>query len=247
MQPLFIFSKMQIIKKRFNEKFPKLFRFISRIYYFILRLITGKRQTQIIFNKIYYLKSWGSKDSVSGSGSNLDNTENLRKEFPLIIDELNIKSLLDIPCGDFFWMKEINPALEIYIGADIVKEIVKSNNIFFSNDKRSFIVLDLTKDSLPEVDCIFCRDCLPHLSIKLIKAAIKRIKVSNSVYLLSSTYTDCKENKEMHVGGFRPLNLQLKPFYFPKPIKIINDPCLTPTTNLIDKSIGVWKISDLPF
>jgi len=238
---------MQNIKKSFNEKFPHLFRFFSNIYYFIIRLTTGKRQAQIIFQKIYKLKNWGTTESVSGPGSSLKNTKNLRRELPVVINELIIKSFLDIPCGDFFWMKEINLPVEKYIGGDIVKELVDKNNTLFSNAKRSFVMLDLTKDDLPEVDAVFCRDCLPHLSIKLIKASIRRIKLSGSKYLFTSTYTACKENKEMHVGGFRPLNLRLKPFYFPPPLIIISDPCITEKVILNDKSIGIWKISDLSF
>ncbi|MDO8549232.1 MAG: class I SAM-dependent methyltransferase, partial [Ignavibacteria bacterium] len=192
---------MKSIKKSFNDKFPQLFRFSSHIYYFLIRLITGKRRTQIIFHKIYKLKNWGALESVSGPGSNLKNTENLRMELPVVINELNIKSFLDIPCGDCFWMKEISLPLQRYIGADIVEELVNQDNALFADDKRSFITLDLSKDNLPEVVAVFCRDCLPHLSVKLIKASIRRIKSSGSKYLFTSTYTACKENIEIHVGG----------------------------------------------
>ncbi len=230
-------------RNRFKDKFPRLFRLTARFYYFILKLFSGKSQTQVIFNKIYRLNNWGDPETVSGPGSNLKNTEILRKELPLILKELNVKSLLDIPCGDFFWMKEIVLPLDLYIGADVVDELVMRNKSLYGN---KFINLDITKDKLPSTDAIFCRDCLPHFSIKLIKASLRSIKLSGAKYFFTSTYLSCKENKDIHVGGFRPVNFQIKPFNFPRPLKIINDPCITENGTLEDKSIGIWKIEDLP-
>jgi hypothetical protein len=72
-----------------------------------------------IFTDIYDRKAWWTGESFSGCGSNLHPTQLIRQEIPRIIRQYNIKSMLDLPCGDFHWMKEIN--LEIsYIGADIV-------------------------------------------------------------------------------------------------------------------------------
>ena len=233
-------------RNNFKVKFPRIFRSARKFYYFILKLFTGKSQSQIIFNKIYRLNNWGDSQSVSGPGSNLKNTENLRKELPAVLKELKIKSLLDIPCGDYFWMKEIVLPLDFYIGADIVNNIIAKNKNLYENDKRKFMNLDLIKDKLPETDAVFCRDCLPHLSNKLIKASLESVKLSGAKYFFTSTYLSCKKNEEIHVGGFRPVNFQLKPFNFPDPLKIISDPCVTEKKILDDKTIGIWKIEDLP-
>jgi hypothetical protein len=233
-------------RNSFKDKFPQLFRLTARLYYFILKLFSGKSQTQVIFNKIYTSNNWGDAESVSGPGSNLKNTEILRNELPIILKELNIKSFLDIPCGDFFWMKEIDLNIDLYIGADVVDDLVTKNKNLFGNEKRNFINLDITKDKLPKTDAIFCRDCLPHFSIKLIKASLRSIKLSGAKYFFTSTYLSCKENNDIHVGGFRPVNFQIKPFSFPKPLKIIRDLCITENQILEDKSIGIWRIEDLP-
>lgn len=237
---------MYNLRKNLKDKFPRLFQLAAPFYYFILKLISGKSRTQIIFNKIYRINNWGDTESISGPGSGLKNTENLRKELPLILSELDTKSFLDIPCGDYFWMKEIILPLDLYIGADIVDELVMRNKNLYGNEKRKFINLDITKDKLPKVDAVFCRDCLPHLSFKLIKASLRMIKLSGSKYFFTSTYISCKENKDIRVGGFRPINLQIKPFNFPEPFRIISDPCVTNNDFLKDKSIGIWKIDDIP-
>lgn len=35
--------------------------------------------------------------------------------------------MIDAPCGDFNWMKEISKNTELYIRIDIVDEIIKRN------------------------------------------------------------------------------------------------------------------------
>ena len=59
-----------------------------------------------------------------------------------------IKSILDIPCGDFNWFQKINLNKLRYIGADIVKEIVKSNLKKYKTDNINFLELDVVNDDL---------------------------------------------------------------------------------------------------
>jgi len=57
------------------------------------------------FTEIYKSNYWGSKESVSGIGSTLIYTENLRSKLPDLFQLYSIKSIFDAPCGDFNWMK----------------------------------------------------------------------------------------------------------------------------------------------
>ena len=50
----------------------------------------------------------GKIETYSGPGSLLKNTNNLIEGLSLFIKEYNIKSIIDVPCGDFNYMKEIN-------------------------------------------------------------------------------------------------------------------------------------------
>ena len=129
-----------------------------------------------IFNFIYENNKWGDGDTRSGRGSNLDRTKDLREELPNILKKLEVRCLLDIPCGDFFWMKEIDLEVESYIGADIVASLIESNSRLYGNELRRFMHLDLLHDSLPQADAILCKDCLVHLSFEDINLAIKNIK-----------------------------------------------------------------------
>lgn len=77
-----------------------------------------------IFEDIYQNNRWGSSESRPGSGSELRTTDTLREELPKLLRYLNVKSMLDLPCGDYNWMSEVDLGGIFYRGADIVEELI---------------------------------------------------------------------------------------------------------------------------
>ncbi|HYH44625.1 MAG TPA: hypothetical protein VEG34_03005 [Thermoanaerobaculia bacterium] len=81
------------------------------------------------FELLHLLGVYHHPESVSGVGSTLRETARLREALPGLIREEGVRSLLDIPCGDFHWMQHV--ALDVedveYTGADVVPEIVAAN------------------------------------------------------------------------------------------------------------------------
>ncbi|MES2622335.1 MAG: methyltransferase domain-containing protein [Bacteroidota bacterium] len=201
------------------------------------------KTTGEVFSEIYKGRYWGDDESVSGVGSSKSETENISLRLPELLSEYRLKSMLDIPCGDFYWMKDVNRSNVNYIGADIVQELADENNRKYQKPGIQFTKLDITIDLLPEVDLIFCRDCLVHLAEDKVFAAITNIKKSGSKYLLTTTHTERSWNREIITGDWRPLNLEAAPFNFPKPIYSIPDSKLKETK---DKVMALWRIKDLP-
>ena len=195
--------------------------------------------TEYVFTNVYNNNWWWTGETHSGCGSNLYQTQLIRQEIPRIIKKFNIRSMLDIPCGDFHWMQYIDIKIP-YIGADIVKELVIENKNHYGNKKRIFVHLDLITDDLPEVDLILCRDCLVHLSYEQVWQALQNIKKSGSKYLLVTSYTNMVTNQDIPTGGWRPLNLMVAPFNFQNPILIFNEGYER------DKCLVMWNIDELP-
>jgi SAM-dependent methyltransferase len=198
-----------------------------------------------IFNQIYSENVWNDPFSRSGTGSNLVQTQKIRIALPAIIEKYKIKSFLDIPCGDFFWMKEIQPilskTLNSYIGGDIVEDLIEQNTRQFSNSKFKFVFFDIQNSLLPRADVVFCRDCLVHFSYEDIFKAVHNIKKSQSKYLLTTTFPR-RKNRNIITGAWFPINLQNFPFYFRKPLEIIEEDCTEDDRAYIDKSIALWEI-----
>lgn len=198
-----------------------------------------------VFQTIHSTNGWEGEDSVSGQGSDLEQTESLRSALPDVLTELKINSILDIPCGDHFWMNLVNMDEVNYTGADLVKGLVDYCQNNYASENKTFKQLDLVKDDLGQYDLIFVRDCFVHLSIENIQLALQNIKRSGSTYLMTTTFTDKSKNLDIVNGGWRYLNFEKPPFNFPAPIILIDEKC-TEGRKFADKAMGVWKIEDLP-
>jgi 2-polyprenyl-3-methyl-5-hydroxy-6-metoxy-1,4-benzoquinol methylase len=197
-----------------------------------------------IFHSLYQYRSKHNSETVSGPGSTISETHETVNIIQTVIQQYTIKSLLDIPCGDFNWMKTVDLTGVSYEGADIIGEIIRMNRERYERPGISFYQADLLTAMLPKADLIFCRDCLVHFSDKHVKMAIQNIKRSGSAYLLTTTFTRA-ENSAIVTGSWRAINLQMAPFYFPTPFAIFNESSNNdPAT--ISKSLGLWKIADLP-
>jgi hypothetical protein len=198
------------------------------------------------FGLIYRTNFWGAESSSSGVGSELAATKTLRREFSDLLRRLQVKSLLDLPCGDFTWMSEVDLQGIQYTGADIVDDVVKANAETYGNDHRQFSQIDLVSGSIPRSDLVLCRDCLVHLSFAQINQAIANLKRSGSRWLLTTTFPDVHENRDIEAGDWRPLNLQSAPFFFPNPVQVIVEDCSEAGGDYADKSLGLWAIDGLP-
>jgi hypothetical protein len=44
---------------------------------------------------------------------------------------------------------------------------------------------------------------------------------------------------------WRPLNLELPPFNFPKPVKLINEQCTEGNGEYTDKHLGLWFLDEV--
>ena len=76
---------------------------------------------------------------------------------------------------------------------------------------------------MPDADVWMCRDCLFHFSDRNIWRALQNFLQSDINYLLTTTFPESTENRNIATGDFRPLNLELPPFSFPSPIAQLDD------------------------
>lgn len=179
----------------------------------------------------------------SGIGSTLEATRAVSLALPGVLDSLSVRSMLDIPCGDFSWMNRIDLGAVAYTGADVIEPLILSHRKRYGAAGKEFAVLDLVEGPLPTVDLIFCRDCLVHLSHRLVMKAVANIKRSRSEYLLTTTFPRHTANERIVTGNWRPLNLCAPPFDFPAPMRLVGEEHPAPYE---DKSLGLWRVEDLP-
>ena len=198
--------------------------------------LTGNR-TQIkkkIFTSIYKSKHWVQNSeslperfiSVSGHGSNINTAQhkNLNFNFNIMLEKYNINSIIDMPCGDFLWIKNTIIEKKIkYLGIDIVDELISENNKTYKNNHIEFLAEDIVDFKTDEkYDLVLIRDLFIHIKNLDIKKIINNLKKMQIKYIALNNYEKI-QNKDVVVGQHRKVNILNEPFNLPKPIFSFKD------------------------
>lgn len=177
-----------------------------------------------VFDEIYRLNFWGSRESRSGVGSELTFTSTYRKSLAGCLAEHGLTSMFDAPCGDLNWMAAFLAEYPVrYAGGDISSEVItRARALHPQLDLRVF---DITADSFPDADLWHCRDCFFHLPFDTIQRALSGFAASNIAFALITSHRArfLHRNLDVGFGGFRLLDLERPPFCLPSPLARIPD------------------------
>ena len=234
------------IKNKLNINYWLRKIYTSKIYQLFF---FNNKLNKKVFTAIYKSNHWAQSDnlsgeivSVSGPGSNLNKEGflNLKNNFDKIINEFEIKSILDMPCGDFLWMNEFfkkNKNIN-YLGIDIVDELIEENIKKYENDRIKFKSFDIVNFKTKQnIDLVFMRDFFIHINNSDIKQILINLKEMNIKYFAFENYNILK-NKDVTTGKHRKVNLKIHPFNLDEPIHSFQD-------YEVDKSIYFYEKSAL--
>ncbi|MBL0884151.1 MAG: class I SAM-dependent methyltransferase [Chitinophagaceae bacterium] len=139
----------------------------------------SKMSTEQIFSNIYEKNIWGGSkgEFYSGDGTADPNTLYYIDYLNSFIKEKNIKSILEVGCGDFRIMYQVlkqNPVTK-YLGIDVVEALIQHNDNKFSTHHINFLKKNAIKDELPQADLIIIRQVLQHLNNSEINEILKKV------------------------------------------------------------------------
>ncbi len=177
------------------------------------------------FSRIISSNAWGSKETPCGPGSTLEACAEIIQRLPMWIKTLHIQSIVDLGCGDFHWMKEIDLTEIQYDGFDIVRSAVEAARKYESPNVR-FHHADILSIRIPKADLVLCKDVLIHLPDQEALGLIHAI-AANGSHLLASTTSPGWPNifrAGMHAGEFSPIDLEQAPYSMGAPIDSVEVP-----------------------
>jgi hypothetical protein len=206
----------------------------------MLNSLGNRDDAKEVFTNIFKKNWWNNEESKSGWGSELKSTRSIRNELLSFVERRGISSLLDAPCGDFNWMRQLRwPSGFRYVGGDIVSDLIVENRRKYPSVE--FVELDVLQDRLPQVDAWLARDLMIHFPDQAIWTVLNQFKSSSIAYLLATNYPNNMRNVDIKFGQVRHLNLCAAPFNFPDPYEVLREDD-DPVTGRV---IGVWRRSDL--
>lgn len=139
--------------------------------YEIKRIPKGDRikatgDLKAIFSFVYKNNVWGGTkgEFYSGPGSDDKVTQDYVKLINQFIKDKDIKSIVDLGCGDYRVGQLIEKDGIIYTGVDIVDSLIDNNNRIFGTSNVSFKCMNAVEGQLPDADLCLIRQVLQHLS-----------------------------------------------------------------------------------
>jgi GR25 family glycosyltransferase involved in LPS biosynthesis/2-polyprenyl-3-methyl-5-hydroxy-6-metoxy-1,4-benzoquinol methylase len=158
-----------------------------------------------------------NEESLSGPGSFLKNSKKTIELVNETINKFQIKSILDLGCGDFNWGRYLKLDNVNYIGWDCDQKLINDINNLHGKKNVNFFVKDVVIDDYPDVDMIICRDILFSMKLDIAITVIEKCK-SKCKYFISTTFNDTKQNTgpmkylDIDNWGFYKINLDIDPF-----------------------------------
>lgn len=183
-----------------------------------------------IFTQIYQREIWGKGENEEfkgspGGSSKLDYSLQpfilfLRK----MIENNNIKSIVDIGCGNFDWARPVyEDLLHItYTGYDAYNDIINYNKQ--KHPDFEFIHFDCynQKEKLKSADLCILKDVLQHWSNAEIRTFFDYLVIHKKYkyILIINVSNQTEDNKDIATGGFRELNSGYAPLKYYKAKKL---------------------------
>lgn len=172
-------------------------------------------------------------ETINGPGATMEATTALRAQLPGLLGGHDVKTMLDVGCGDWTWMQHVDLSMiESYTGWDVDATTIEDNKRRFAG--RTNVRFEcknvLTETDIPKVDLILARHVLIHFPNDYTSQILERFKGSGSTYLLTSTWPG-DENSDEQPDGFayrgymeRTVNLEAAPFNLPEILDSIEEP-----------------------
>ncbi len=143
--------------------------------------------TKAAMQQVYSEHLWGGDkfDFYSGEGSHLPElVEPYVRAVSEFLDSFKEPiTVCDLGCGDFNVGQQLTEHTKKYIGVDIVPELIQRNKKLFKADNLEFLCLDISKDELPEADCILLKEVLQHLSNAEVLSVVNKLSAYKYVIL----------------------------------------------------------------
>lgn len=161
------------------------------------------------FDAIYSEHAWGRG---SGRGSTYHNNIDYVAFVARFIQRNNIRSVVDLGCGDWQFSRYMNWEGISYLGVEVVPSLVQRNNEIFGSETIKFIVLRELR-ALPPAHLLLCKDVMQHWPNNMVADALDQLGGKYQYTLLTNDeQPSYAQNPDISLGQCRPLDVRKAPF-----------------------------------
>lgn len=172
----------------------------------------GHAQRQ--FESIYDIDEW---QGGSGQGSLLEHTAPYRRLLQLALRSSDVRSVVDVGCGDWQFSRTVDWSGVDYLGVDIVCRMIEANTRRYAGAGIAFACMDVLTHDPPVADMLIAKDVLQHWPNDEISRFLQRISGRYRYVLLTNDirshhWPDTGINSDIRLGAWRTVDLERTPF-----------------------------------
>lgn len=163
------------------------------------------------FDEIYSNNEW---KHGSGEGSLDTQTKGYQRFLQQFLMDHNIRTVVDMGCGDWQFSRNIDWAGITYKGYDVAQEVIEANKKNFSTSSISFHHYAGDPAEFDGADLLIVKDVLQHLPNELVQEYLAQFSKFKYALITNCTnpidFNDVNKNTEL--GGFRYIDIRKPPF-----------------------------------
>lgn len=185
--------------------------------------MSDRVQREALFEWVYENNQWGR--SPTGARYYSDSPSEATGPYraflqSFIAEHPEIRTVVDLACGDYQLSRETEFRDRQYIGADIYHQLIEHNRSLYGDERHHFLTLDLVEDEPPDGDL-----CLLSMALYLMSHAdVLRVlgKLKRYRYVLATDgQPDLPPNERRNIdrptGKYTPRDLYGAGFYLELP------------------------------
>lgn len=166
-----------------------------------------------IYSRIYADDEW---HGGSGPGSTADASAEYRRIVARLLVSPEIRTVVDVGCGDWQVGSLIDWSAVEYTGFDVVPAVIQANQERFATDRISFQVADARSAQLPTADLLLIKDVLQHWPsadvAHFLATTVPRYRYALITNDIASQHFTGTLNQDIAMGEWRCLELTTPPF-----------------------------------
>lgn len=182
--------------------------------------LLAQSSSEQVFSQVYERGIWGRDqqgNGTSGKGSTQENAMEYIVFLNKFIKINNIKTIVEIGCGDWEVMRHVDLTGVDYVGFDVVPSMIQDNLAKYRTSNVNFALADCIHDPLPKADLLLCKDVLNHIPNDGVFKIIQ--KFTNYRHVLTTSDVEAatlsSNNWDIDLGDWRSIDLAAWPFNLP--------------------------------
>lgn len=145
-------------------------------------------------------------------GSTLEYTRHYREFLQEFLRQRMVQSVVDLGCGDWGMMSQLEWTGITCTGIDCVGDLVDRNLQQYGAENIRFVAADICDATFapPPADLAILKDVLQHLPFRMIIDLVEKVRLTCK-HLLVINCSTSDEPRDISVGGFTPLRADRPP------------------------------------